>query len=90
MVARFQRGNRNGRVGLVGRKYIHHIQLHILKHFFVIGVDLRVLCAVFLRGFVGAFLYDVTKRDHVRLTRLRQIGHVLPVGDSAAADNTRL
>ena len=66
---------------------MHHVQIQ-LQQFLIIGKDLRAGHAVFLGGLLSALFDDVAERDHFNVLQLLQGGHVLAVGDAAAADNT--
>ena len=59
----------------------------VLEELLIVLVDLRVGCAVLLRGLLGAFDDDVAERDHFDAGNLLQGRHVLAVRDAAAADN---
>ena len=66
---------------------MHDLDALILEQLLVVGVDLGVRGAVVRGCLDGALLDDVAERDHLHLGDLAQRGHVLVVGDAAAADD---
>ena len=91
-------------VAAVGRADVDRIQIE-LEQFLIIGENLRILGAVILLGLFGALDDQVAESNHLHivfrhdfglmlvLERIRQTldgGHVLAVGDTAAANDTNL
>ena len=88
MLARLQRGHRDFTVGAVGGADMHHVDAAVLKQLPIVLVHLGPRRAKFLGRLFGPLHDDVAERHHVGLVRLRpQGGHVLAVGDAAAADD---
>ena len=87
MLARLQRVDRDEAVLAVRRAHVHDVDRLVLQQLFVIGVDLRTLCAVLRAGLLRALLDDVAERDELGVRLAGQRGHVLAVGDAAAADD---
>ncbi len=67
---------------------MNHVDGLVLEQLFIVGIDLRAFDAVFPGGLLGALLDDVAEGDHFHVGQLLQRGHVLAVGDAAAADDT--
>ena len=73
---------------LVGGQHMHHVDVIFLQQLFVVGIHPGVRGAVFLGGLFRPFPHNVAESDHLHCVDLFQRGHMLAVGNAAAADNT--
>ena len=67
---------------------MNHINAFILQELVIIGVIFCARYAVFFGGFLCALLDEIAERDHFAIFHFLQGGHMLAVGNSAAADNS--
>ena len=88
VLARVQRVDGDFRVRAVGGADVNHVDLRIGQQFLIIGINLCAGHAVFLGGLHRALLDQVAEGNHVRHIHSLNRGHVLAVGDAAAADDT--
>ena len=84
--ARFQRVDGDEGVRAVRRAHMHRIHLRFLREqLLIIGVHPRIRRTVILPGLLGAFRYDVAESNHFHARQTLEAGHVLAVGNPAAA-----
>ena len=74
----------------VGSADMNHLDGFILQQLFVIRVILGPGYTEFLGGFFGALFNNIAEGHHLNVFHFLEGGHVLAVGNSAAADNAQL
>ena len=71
----------------VGGANVYAVQIQ-LEQLFIIGKYLRILGAVLGLGLFGALNNQIAEGDQLGLAQRLDGGHMLAVGDTAAADDT--
>ena len=87
VLARFERVYCDERMRAVGGADMDALYALILEQLSVIGIDLCALDAELLCRLYGSLLNDIAESDHLGLFDFFERGHMLAVGDSAAADD---
>ena len=87
MLARFERVYCDERMRAVRGADMNALDALILEQLSVIGIDLCALDAEFLCRLYGSLLNDIAESNHLGLFDFFERGHMLAVGDSAAADD---
>ena len=87
VLARLERIHRYKRMRAVGGADMDALYALVLEQLSVIGIDLCALDAELLCGLYRSLLDDIAESDHLGLFDLFKCGHMLAVGDAAAADN---
>ena len=90
VLACVQRVHGDEAVGAVGGADVNHLNGLVGQKILVVLVDLGVGGAVLGLGGLGALDDDVAEGDQLHVGELREGGHMLAVGDTAAADDTDL
>ena len=90
VLARVQRVYGDEAVGTVGGADVNYLNGLVSQKILVVFVDLSVGSAVLGLGGLSTFYDDVTEGHHFHVGKLFQRGHMLTVGDTAAADDTDL
>ena len=87
MLARFERVYCNERMRAVRSADMNAFNALVLEQLSVIRIDFCALDAEFLCRLYGSLLNDIAESDHLGLFDFFERGHMLAVGDSAAADD---
>ena len=87
MLARLQRVHRDERMLLVGGQHMHHVDVLLLQQLLIVGINPGVRGAIFFGGLFRPLLHHIAESDHFNRIDLFQRGHMLAVGDAAAADD---
>ena len=87
MLARFERVYCNERMRAVGGADMNALDALVLEQLSVIRIDFCALDAELLCRLYGSLLNDIAESNHLGLFDFFERGHMLAVGDSAAADD---
>ena len=86
VLAGLERSDRDLAVRDVRGQNMDGVDRRVSQKLLVVGVDLRVRGAVFLRGLFGSLKNEIAECAHIDAFLLRHAREMLAVGDAAAAD----